>query len=107
MAMYSLNLMRIALELARTTKSTRTSRRNSSSTSSTSSKHEQHRARKGIWPVGRRDHFYYDVLNLPDGRMVPLKVRSLVGLSPLFAVEVLESSLLDEVPQFKERLEWF
>jgi hypothetical protein len=38
---------------------------------------------------------------------LPLKVRSLVGLIPLFAVEVLESSLLDEAPQFKERLEWF
>ena len=59
----------------------------------------------GLW--NEEDQFYYDVLNLPDGRMVPLKVRSLVGLIPLFAVEVLESSLLDEVPQFKERLEWF
>ena len=36
-----------------------------------------------------QDEFYYDELNLPDGRMVKLKVRSMVGLIPLFAVETL------------------
>ncbi len=59
----------------------------------------------GLW--SEEDNFYYDVLNLPDGRMFPLKVRSLVGLIPLFAVEVLESNLYDEVPCFTARLEWF
>ena len=39
--------------------------------------------------------------------MVPLKVRSMVGLIPLFAVETLEPELLEEVPEFKRRLEWF
>jgi len=39
--------------------------------------------------------------------MVPLKVRSMVGLIPLFAVETLEPELLDKLPEFKRRLEWF
>ena len=43
----------------------------------------------------------------PDGRAVPLKIRSLVGLIPLFAVEVLESEQLAGVPEFAERLRWF
>ncbi|HEY6458088.1 MAG TPA: hypothetical protein VIY90_22660 [Steroidobacteraceae bacterium] len=53
------------------------------------------------------DEFYYDVLHLPDERMIPLKVRSMVGLSPLFAVETLEPELLARVPEFAARLEWF
>jgi hypothetical protein len=54
-----------------------------------------------------QDEFYYDVLNLPDGRMEPLKVRSMVGLIPLFAVEVLDPELLDQLPDFAGRLHWF
>ena len=42
----------------------------------------------GLWD--EQDEFYYDVLHLPGGRRVPLRVRSMVGLIPLFAVEVLE-----------------
>jgi hypothetical protein len=53
------------------------------------------------------DEFFYDVLCLPDGRNVSLKVRSMVGLLPLMAVEVLDAELLDEVPEFRGRLEWF
>ena len=59
----------------------------------------------GLWD--EEDEFYYDVLNLPDGRMIPLKVRSMVGLIPLFAVETLEPELLDQLPDFNRRLEWF
>src|SRR5215813_14334953 len=59
----------------------------------------------GLWDD--QDKFFYDVLHTPDGRMTPLKVRSMVGLIPLFAVETLEPELLDRVPEFKERLEWF
>ncbi len=58
----------------------------------------------GLWD--EEDQFYYDVLNLPDGRAVPLKVRSMVGLIPLFAVETLEPELLARVPNFARRLEW-
>ena len=58
--------------------------------------HDQHRRRRrrlGLWD--EEDQFYYDELNLPDGRMIPLRVRSMVGLIPLFAVEMLEPELLD------------
>src|SRR5260221_11094034 len=58
----------------------------------------------GLWDD--EDGFFYDVLNLPDGRMIPLRVRSIVGLVPLFAVETLEPELLAKVPHFKARLEW-
>jgi hypothetical protein len=53
------------------------------------------------------DGFFYDVLHLPDGNQKPLKVRSLVGLIPLFAVETLEPGLVRRLPGFKRRLEWF
>jgi hypothetical protein len=62
---------------------------------------------KGIGLWDEQDGFYYSVLNLPDGRMVPLKVRSMVGLTPLFAVETLEPSTLAQLPRFSEHLEWF
>ena len=53
------------------------------------------------------DEFFYDVLHLPDGRLMPLKVRSLVGLAPLLAVETIEQELLELLPDFRRRLEWF
>jgi len=51
--------------------------------------------------------FFYDVLAMPDGRYIPLKVRSLVGLSTLFAGFVLKKDLLAKVPDFYNRLKWF
>jgi hypothetical protein len=51
--------------------------------------------------------FFYDVLAMPGGRYIPLKVRSLVGLSTLFAVSVLKKDLLEKVPEFYRRLKWF
>ena len=59
----------------------------------------------GLWD--EEDQFYYDELNLPDGRMIKLKVRSMVGLIPLFAVETLEPELLEQLPDFSRRLQWF
>ncbi|MEO0406520.1 MAG: glucosidase [Cyanobacteria bacterium P01_A01_bin.135] len=53
------------------------------------------------------DGFYYDVLNLPNGKRVPLKIRSMVGLIPLFAIAILEPDTLEKLPNFKQRLEWF
>jgi len=53
------------------------------------------------------DGFYYDVLHLPDEQQLRLKVRSMVGLIPLYAVETLEPEVLEKLPGFKERLEWF
>ncbi len=44
---------------------------------------------------------------MPDGERIPLRVRSLVGLIPLFAVEVLDSSALQKLPRFNARTQWF
>jgi hypothetical protein len=58
----------------------------------------------GLWD--EEDGFYYDELHL-DGRGIPLKIRSLVGLTPLFAAEILSDDVIDRLPGFKKRLEWF
>jgi hypothetical protein len=58
----------------------------------------------GLWD--EQDGFYYDRLHV-DGLHVPLRVRSLVGLVPLFAVEVLEDRVIDRLPGFQKRLRWF
>jgi len=54
-----------------------------------------------------QDEFFYDILHYPDGHRERLRLRSLVGLTPLFAVETIEPGLLAKVPNFKLRLEWF
>ena len=59
----------------------------------------------GLWD--EQDSFYYDVLIGSDNRGVPLKVRSMVGLTPLFAVETLEPEMLEKLPNFNRRLNWF
>jgi hypothetical protein len=108
MAMYALNLLRIALELAQhnhvyediATKFFEHFLQIAAAMTSIGGEHGM-----GLWHD--EDKFFYDVLHLPDGRMMPLKVRSMVGLIPLFAVETLEPELLARLPQFRERLEWF
>ena len=59
----------------------------------------------GLWD--EEDEFYYDVLQLPDGERIPLRVRSMVGLIPLFAVEVLDASVFTRLPKFSARAHWF
>jgi len=59
----------------------------------------------GLW--NEEDEFYYDVLHTPGGRFFPLKVRSVVGLLPLLAVDVIQPQLIDALPDFKRRVEWF
>ena len=59
----------------------------------------------GLWD--EEDGFYYDQLKTPAGRQIPLKTRSLVGLLPLIAVEVLETAQIEKMPGFKKRMEWF
>lgn len=107
MAMYCLNLMRIALELAQ----------HNPVYEDIATKFFEHflniaEAMNNIGECGiglwdEDDEFYYDVLNTSDGEIIPLKVRSLVGLIPLFAVEVLEHDLLERVPHFTRRARWF
>jgi hypothetical protein len=107
MAMYCLNLMRIALELSA----------QNPVYQDLATKFFEHflYIADALTNIGGRgidlwsgaDEFYYDVLCLPDGRNLPLMVRSMVGLIPLFAVEVLDPELLAMVPKFTRRLEWF
>jgi len=107
MAMYALNLMRIALELAR----------HNHTYEDIATKFFEHflyiaQAMNNIGDQGgglwdEDDQFFYDVLRTPDGKMMPLKVRSMVGLIPLYAVEIIEPELLEQLPDFKRRLEWF
>jgi hypothetical protein len=63
-----------------------------------------HFAGPGLWD--QLDGFYYDQLSVA-GHATPLRVRSLVGLLPLIAVEVLDHSLLQTIPDFKKRMDWF
>ncbi|MGI8656307.1 MAG: MGH1-like glycoside hydrolase domain-containing protein [Pyrinomonadaceae bacterium] len=58
----------------------------------------------GLW--NEDDGFYYDSLRI-DGKTLPLKVRSMVGLIPLFAVENLEEDLIQSLPGFSKRMNWF
>lgn len=58
-----------------------------------------------LW--NEEDGFFYDLLHLPNDEVVPLKVRSLVGLLPLLCVETIEPDLLKEMPVFERRMNWF
>ena len=112
MAMYSLNLMRIALELATkdpvyedvALKFFEHFLGIAKAMTAMGGKSGMRTSDIGLWDD--EDGFYYDELSLPSGQMIPLKVRSLVGLIPLFAVEVLEPELLAQVPAFAARLRW-
>jgi hypothetical protein len=107
MAMYALNLMRIALELAQ----------HNHVYEDIASKFFEHFLNiaeamscmfsddVGLWD--EEDKFFYDVLNLPDNERVRMRIRSMVGVIPLFAVETLEPELLERLPGFRQRLEWF
>jgi hypothetical protein len=107
MAMYTLNMLTIALELAK----------EEPCYEDVASKFWEHfvciahamshrgHDSMGLW--NEEDGFFYDVLQLPDGSQFPMKVRSMVGLIPLFAVQTLEPGVLDKLPDFKRRLEWF
>ncbi|MCC2589545.1 MGH1-like glycoside hydrolase domain-containing protein [Chryseobacterium sp. MFBS3-17] len=61
-------------------------------------------SRHGLW--NEEDGFFYDVLQLRDGEAVSLKLRSIVGLIPMFAVEVIEHDTLAQLPAFNARMEW-
>jgi hypothetical protein len=107
MGMYCLNMLAIALELAR----------EDPSYEDVASKFFEHfvyiahamddLGGEGLSLWDAEDGFYYDVLHLPDGRHRPLKVRSIVGLIPLFAVETLEPEVVDRLSGFRRRMQWF
>jgi len=109
MAMYCLNLMRIALELSISDPAYQ----------DIATKFFEHFLQiadtmtgmglpvergMGLWD--EEDEFYYDAVNFPDDRRQSLKVRSIVGLIPLLAVEVLDQKMLEHAPDFRRRLVW-
>ncbi|MBL6749419.1 MAG: glucosidase [Nevskia sp.] len=108
MGMFCLNMMRIALELARDNRTYE----------GLATKFFQHYIYVGaamkkmgggrnynLWD--EEDGFFYDVLRYPDGRFEKLKVRSLVGLIPLYAVERLEAGWIEQFAEFRTNLNWF
>ncbi len=107
MGMYCLNMLAIALELAG----------ENPAYEDVASKFFEHfvyiaqamndLGGEGIQLWDENDGFYYDALHLPNGEHKPIKVRSMVGLIPLFAVETLEPEVLDKLPAFKRRMQWF
>src|SRR3974390_2533533 len=107
MGMYCLNMLAIALELAR----------ENPAYESVASKFFEHfvhiahamnhMGHDGIELWSEEDGFFFDVLHLADGTHFPLKVRSMVGLIPLFAVETLEQDIVERLPGFERRMQWF
>jgi hypothetical protein len=59
----------------------------------------------GLWD--ETDGFFYDSLHLPDGTLMRMRVRSMVGLIPLFAVDTMEQENIDKLPGFRRRMDWF
>jgi hypothetical protein len=107
MALFCLNLMRIALELAK----------QNSVYESLATKFFEHyvyiahamkkRGHRDYEMWSERDGFFYDVLTYPDGSFAKFRVRSLVGLIPIYATETLEEAELDQFPEFKRNYKWF
>ncbi len=107
MAMYSLHLMKISLELAKTNPvyqdmATKFFEHFLYIANAMASMGENN---AGLWD--EEDEFYYDVMKLPGDVIIKLKIRSMVGLIPLFAVEVLDDELMQSQPVFVERMRWF
>jgi mannosylglycerate hydrolase MGH1-like protein/glycosyl hydrolase family 63 len=107
MAMYCLDMLSIAIELAR----------DDSAYEDVASKFFEHfvhisRAMNdmggegiGLW--NEQDGFYYDVLHTPDARHIPMRVRSMVGLIPLFGAETFEPEDYRQLAGFCSRMQWF
>ena len=107
MAMYSLNLMRIALELALHDKVYEDIATRFFEHFLYIAEAMTHNGDDGVGLWNDEDNFFYDVLRFPDGKMTPLKIRSMVGLIPFYAVEIIEPEMLEILPDFKRRLKWF
>ncbi len=107
MGMFCLNMMRIALELAK----------ENGAYESLATKFFQHyvyvgaamkkMGRSGYQLWDEEDGFFYDVLRYPDGSFHKFRLRSLVGVIPLFAVERLEERWIEPFPEFRRNLHWF
>jgi hypothetical protein len=107
MAMYSLNMLRMSIELAQEDEAYQ----------DIATKFFEHflmiggamtnLGGEGLGLWDDQDNFFYDWLMMDDGEAKPLRLRSMVGLIPLFAVEVIDPALLDRMPLFVKRLNWY
>jgi hypothetical protein len=102
MGMYALDMMNIAIELAT----------NDIAFEDTATKFYEHFViiaealnELGLW--NEEDQFFYDVLSLNKSEAFPLKVRSIIGLSSLFAVTVIKKEVFEKLPDFTKRMKWF
>lgn len=107
MAMYSLNMLEIALELSQY----------NDAYEDVATKFFEHfiyiadslnrisEDWTGAWD--EEQGFFYDLLSMPDGEYIPIKVRSLVGLTTLFGVLIIKKDILEKLPDFYNRLKWF
>jgi hypothetical protein len=107
MAMYTLNLLRIALELAEHDHVYKDIALKFFEHFLFIAGAMEHVGDDGTGLWDEADEFYYDVLNMPDGKCLPLKMRSMVGLIPMFAVEVLGDHIRARLPAFARGARWF
>jgi hypothetical protein len=107
MAMYCLNLMEIALELARENPAYEFMAikffQHFVNVANAMKKRDMHPY--DLW--SEQDGFFYDVMVLPDGNFERVRVRSLVGIIPLFAVDVLTEKTIQAFPEFHRTFQWF
>ena len=102
MGMYAINMMDIALEIAV----------HDTSFEDTATKFYEHFVliaeslnELGLWD--EEDKFFYDVLSITDKMPFHLKIRSIIGVTPFFAVSIIDTSKLEHLHDFKKRMEWF
>lgn len=102
MGMYALNMMDIALEIAVV----------DDTFENAATKFYEHFViiaealnELGLW--NEEDHFFYDVLSLPQTDPFPLKIRSVIALVPLFAVSIMNNASISKLKDFKKRMHWF
>lgn len=102
MGMYALNMMDIAIEISL----------NDASFENSVTKFYEHFTliaealnEFGLW--NSEDRFYYDLLSFENSAPIPLKLRSVVGLTPLFAVSIIHTNILNSLPDFRKRMNWF
>jgi hypothetical protein len=107
MGMYCLNMLDIALELSRENASYQDVANKFFEHFLLIAHAMNHIAGGDVSLWDDTDGFYYDVMRRPSGESFPVRVRSMVGLTPLFAVSILEPDTVDRFPSFWRRARWF
>ncbi|MEO6136113.1 MAG: glucosidase [Ginsengibacter sp.] len=102
MGMYALDMMNIALEISM----------HDDSFEDSGTKFYEHfviigEALNGMGLWNEEDKFYYDLLSLDQSKSIPQKIRSIVGMSPLFTVTIIGKHVFDKLPDFTKRMNWF